>query len=514
MANSGERVTNVAFTENKLTISLEDGRSISAPLSWFQNLLCATPGQRDNWDLVADGFGIYWSDIGELLHVKALLRGEPPCLGKDRRFSKTVRYLPDQQQRSTSEKCQKAYRRRCFPETWSYPCIQVRSEVQRAAKLVLRSIVTSLEKLWRRVKDRKRPLLVVAGIMMYLLFVASPMKLNRSHADSAAILVNAKIAQLEESDCSQANFRKHLPPRHREWDPKKPVRATSGADNSLANQMFFSNIQQRDTKNEAEANKAPSKNEVSCQALLQGLSIQLGKANNEIQSRLNQEAEWFKIKYLYVGIILLGFLINTYFKAGSMSSDDVHKSFLDASSSFVTSFILSVTVIVAVSIDMQIRAGRIVINQLGSWINHYAEPIFLGKEGLGWESFLRLEGAYHANAVYTMTFWPNIYFLSIGLYALYLVVTQRTLEKGNSHRDTVLLGFWMLHITLLVAALSSHVVPYTFEVSPHPLFALFKPKFYTHPELMILIDCVSSAGLWGIAFAYIKPTEKKHPVKN
>jgi hypothetical protein len=442
--------------------------------------------------------------------VKALLHREPSRLGKDRRFSPKDRYLHDCQQVFTSDKYRKTHRRRCFEEPWPCPCIQVGPAIKGASKLVLRSIVASMKKSRIRIKDKKRPLLVVAGIMMYLLFVASPMRLNGSHAKHAAILVNTKIAQLEESDCSQANFRKHLPPGHSEWDPKMPVRATSGADISQADQRFFSNINQKTNENKPETNKVPTRNDESCQALLQGLSIQLGKANNEIQSRLNQETEWFKIKYLYVGIILLGFLINTYFKADSMSSDDVHKSFLEASASFVTSFILSVTVIVAVSIDMQIRAGRIVINQLGSWINHYAEPILLGKEGLGWESFLRLEGAYHTNGVYTMTFWPNIYFLSIGLYALYLVVTQQTLAKENSHRNTVLLGFWMLHITLLVAALSSHVVPYTFQVLPHPLFALFKPNFYTHPALMILIHCVSWAGLLGIAFAYIEPTEKEY----
>ncbi len=102
-----------------------------------------------------------------------------------------------------------------------------------------------------------------------------------------------------------------------------------------------------------------------------------------------------------------------------------------------------------------------------------------------------------------MTFWPNIYFLSIGLYALYLVVTEKALAKVNSHEHTIMLGFWMLHITLLVAALSSHVVPFTFLVSPHPLLLLLNKDFTTHPGWLIPIDFVTWVVLIRIAFAYI-----------
>ena len=207
-----------------------------------------------------------------------------------------------------------------------------------------------------------------------------------------------------------------------------------------------------------------------------------------------------------MGVILLGFLINTFFKESSIRPEHVNHRFQMAGHSYVTSFILSLSVIVAVSIDMQIRSGRIVINQLGSWIFHYAEPILLGND-LGWEAFLRLDGGYHANTVYTMTFWPNIYYLSIGLYLLYLVVSRKALGK-YAHRNTVWLGFWLLHITLLVAALSSHVVPYTFQVNPHPIIALFFPSFFVHPAVMIPIGLFSWSILTFVAFYYISPPQK------
>ena len=65
MAYSGERVTDVACTEDKLIVDLADGRSISVPLAWYPRLLHATPQERDNWDIAGAGFGIHWPDIDE-----------------------------------------------------------------------------------------------------------------------------------------------------------------------------------------------------------------------------------------------------------------------------------------------------------------------------------------------------------------------------------------------------------------------------------------------------------------
>lgn len=77
MANSGERVTDVACTEDKLIVDLADGRSISVPLAWYPRLLHASPRERDNWEFAGAGFGIHWPDIDEDLNVEGLLRGAP-----------------------------------------------------------------------------------------------------------------------------------------------------------------------------------------------------------------------------------------------------------------------------------------------------------------------------------------------------------------------------------------------------------------------------------------------------
>jgi hypothetical protein len=73
----GERVKNVHFTEDTLSVDLIDGRTITVPLAWYPQLLRANPKQRQNWKICGGGFGIHWPDIDEDLSTKGLLRGAP-----------------------------------------------------------------------------------------------------------------------------------------------------------------------------------------------------------------------------------------------------------------------------------------------------------------------------------------------------------------------------------------------------------------------------------------------------
>ena len=83
----GQRVTDVRFDEDTLSVDLLDGRTISVPLAWYPRLLHATPQQRSNWKIAGGGFGIHWPDIDEDLSTEGLLRGLPaPHVG----VSKTV----------------------------------------------------------------------------------------------------------------------------------------------------------------------------------------------------------------------------------------------------------------------------------------------------------------------------------------------------------------------------------------------------------------------------------------
>lgn len=73
----GERVKDLHFSENSLSVDLMDGRSISVPLAWYPRLLHASSEQRKNWQISGGGFGIHWPDVDEDLSTEGLLRGAP-----------------------------------------------------------------------------------------------------------------------------------------------------------------------------------------------------------------------------------------------------------------------------------------------------------------------------------------------------------------------------------------------------------------------------------------------------
>ena len=72
-----ERVADINFTEDALSVQLMDGRTISVPLVWYSRLLNVTKEQRENWQIVGGGYGIHWEEIDEDLSTEGLLRGAP-----------------------------------------------------------------------------------------------------------------------------------------------------------------------------------------------------------------------------------------------------------------------------------------------------------------------------------------------------------------------------------------------------------------------------------------------------
>jgi hypothetical protein len=72
-----ERVANVTFTADSLSVSLKDGRTITVPLAWYPKLLHASKEQRNNWKIAGAGYGIHWPDLDEDLSTEGLLRGAP-----------------------------------------------------------------------------------------------------------------------------------------------------------------------------------------------------------------------------------------------------------------------------------------------------------------------------------------------------------------------------------------------------------------------------------------------------
>jgi hypothetical protein len=65
----------VTFSEDSFTVHLDDGRSLSTPLTWFPRLLHGTAEERVNYELIGAGEGIHWPDLDEDISVKGLLAG-------------------------------------------------------------------------------------------------------------------------------------------------------------------------------------------------------------------------------------------------------------------------------------------------------------------------------------------------------------------------------------------------------------------------------------------------------
>lgn len=65
----------MSFSNDDMTVTLTDGRSLTLPLEWFPRLRDASPKQRQKWRLIDSGVGIAWDELDEDLSVAGLLAG-------------------------------------------------------------------------------------------------------------------------------------------------------------------------------------------------------------------------------------------------------------------------------------------------------------------------------------------------------------------------------------------------------------------------------------------------------
>jgi hypothetical protein len=66
---------NVALTVDHLIVDLADGRSFTVPLSWYPRLQQGSETERQNWQLLGDGYAIEWPDLDEHIGIEGLLAG-------------------------------------------------------------------------------------------------------------------------------------------------------------------------------------------------------------------------------------------------------------------------------------------------------------------------------------------------------------------------------------------------------------------------------------------------------
>jgi hypothetical protein len=77
-ANSVEpRIKDIRITEDEIIAHLVDGRTISVPLAWSWRLSEATEPQRNCYELIGDGIGVYWPDVDEDISAQGMLTGTP-----------------------------------------------------------------------------------------------------------------------------------------------------------------------------------------------------------------------------------------------------------------------------------------------------------------------------------------------------------------------------------------------------------------------------------------------------
>lgn len=67
------RAVSAAVDQAHLRVTLDDGREIAVPVTWFDWLAAATSAQRDDLTIIEGGAGIAWNQLDDSLSVPRLL---------------------------------------------------------------------------------------------------------------------------------------------------------------------------------------------------------------------------------------------------------------------------------------------------------------------------------------------------------------------------------------------------------------------------------------------------------
>ncbi len=63
----------VEFTEDAMSVALDDGRIVSVPIAWYPRLLHATRDELKAYEL--SPAGIHWDALDEDISVEGILKG-------------------------------------------------------------------------------------------------------------------------------------------------------------------------------------------------------------------------------------------------------------------------------------------------------------------------------------------------------------------------------------------------------------------------------------------------------
>jgi hypothetical protein len=65
----------ISFEADNFIVELADGRSLIVPLIWYPRLMHGSTKERDNWQLLGEGYAIEWLDLDEHIGLEGLLAG-------------------------------------------------------------------------------------------------------------------------------------------------------------------------------------------------------------------------------------------------------------------------------------------------------------------------------------------------------------------------------------------------------------------------------------------------------
>jgi len=208
------------------------------------------------------------------------------------------------------------------------------------------------------------------------------------------------------------------------------------------------------------------------------------KCGDEIRMRLEEEEHWFHYKFGFIGVMLAGYLLRTIFRE---VRDKDQTEFLpparlrEVFKHVSTLGLLGTCCAVCIVADMHIRANRIIIYENGAWIAAVVEPLLFGTgpdRGVGWESFLRLDGAHHTDSSFHLLFWPEIFLVTVAVYAAYSYiffwqVRSASIVNADPRRleERLRVGSYLvLHVVVLICAVCTHYTPPNFIL--HPWWAM------------------------------------------
>lgn len=65
----------ISVDNRRLAVDLVDGRSLVIPLEWYPRLMHGSSKERENWQLLGDGYAIEWPDLDEHIGIEGLIAG-------------------------------------------------------------------------------------------------------------------------------------------------------------------------------------------------------------------------------------------------------------------------------------------------------------------------------------------------------------------------------------------------------------------------------------------------------